>query len=101
IFDQQKEFSGRAKQLYEEVKRKNPNTARCMGSLRYADKDRFIPLQIADKFAYEAMKNMLNLRYDPTRKERIALTTMKAGKVIQTLKYLDAETLQRIVDVQS
>jgi hypothetical protein len=100
VFDQQEEFSGRAKQFYDEVKRKNPNTARCMGSSTYADKRRFVPLQIADKLAYEAMKNMLNLKYDPERKERIALTRMKAGRVIQTLNYLDEQMLQRIVDVQ-
>jgi hypothetical protein len=100
VFDQQEEFSGRAKQFYDEVKRKNPNIARCMGSLTYADKRRFVPLQIADKLAYEAMKNMLNLKYDPERRERIALTRMKAGQVIQTLNYLDEQMLQRIVDVQ-
>jgi hypothetical protein len=99
VFDQQEEFSGRAKKLYDEVKRKNPKTAPCMGTLTYADKKRFVPLQIADKLAYEAMKNMLNLRYDPERKERIALTRMKTG-VIRTLNYLDEQMLQRIVDVQ-
>lgn len=99
-FDQQEEFSGRAKKLIDEVKRKNPNTAPCMGPLIYADKKKFVPLQIADKLAYEAMKHMLNLRYDPKRNERIALKRMKEGKIIQSLKYLDAETLQRIVDVQ-
>jgi hypothetical protein len=100
IFDQQEQFSGRARQLYVEVKRKNPNAARCMGTLSYADRRRFVQLQVADKFAYEAMKNMLNLRYDPKRKERVALTRMKTGRIIQTLNYLDAEMLQRIVDVQ-
>jgi len=100
IFDQQEQFSGRAKQLYHEVKRKNPNAARCMGTLTYADRRRFVQLQVADKFAYEAMKNMLNVRYDPQRRERVALTRMKTGRIIQSLKYLDAEALQLIVDVQ-
>jgi hypothetical protein len=100
IFDQHEQFGQRARQLYEVVKQKNPNTAPCMGTLTYADKRRFVPLQIADKFAYEAMKNMLNLRYDPQRKERIALARMKEGGIIQTLNYLDAQMLQRIVYVQ-
>jgi hypothetical protein len=99
-FDQQEEFSGRAKKLYDEVRIKNPHTAPCMGPLIYADKKKFVPLQIADKLAYEAMKNMLNLRYDPQRRERIALTRMLEGKKIQSLKYLDQKTLQLIVDVQ-
>jgi hypothetical protein len=100
IFDRQKEFSGRAKHLYDEVKQKNPDTAPSMGTLSYADKVRFTPLQIADKLAYEAMKNMLNLRYDPQRKERVAFSRMKEGGVIQTLNYLDEQMLHRIVAVQ-
>jgi len=100
IFDQQEEFSGRAKQLYDQVKKKNPNIAPCMGTLTYADRERFVPLQVADKLAYEAMKNMLNLKYDPQRKERVALTRLKAGKVVRALKYLDEQILHRIVAVQ-
>ena len=101
VFDQHEEFSGQAKRLYDEVKAKNPGVAPCMGTLVYADKDRFIPLQVADKLAYEAMKNLLNLKYDPERKERIALTRMKEGRTIQTLNYLDEQMLHRIVDIHS
>jgi hypothetical protein len=101
IFDQQEEFSGRVKQMYDGVKDRNPNAATCMGTLTYADKKKFIPLQVADKLAYEVMKNMLNIRHDPARKERIALTRMKEGEVIQALSYLDREILSKIVDGQS
>jgi hypothetical protein len=58
-------------------------------------------LQIADKLAYEVMKNMLNLKYDPTRKERIALTRMKEGQIIQTINYLERNVLSKIIDGQS
>lgn len=100
IFDQQKEFSGRARAFYHEIKLKNPNVARCMGSLTYEDKCEYVPLQIADKLAYESMKNMLNLRYEPLRPERVALSRMKSGGIIQTLNYVDGPMLDRIVRVQ-
>jgi hypothetical protein len=64
MFDQQEEFSGRAKIVYDAVREKNPSTASCMGTLKYADRRRFTPLQIADKLAYEIMKNMLNLKVE-------------------------------------
>jgi hypothetical protein len=101
VFDQQHEFSGRAKKLYADVKAKNPTAATCMGSLAYADKKKVTPLQLADKLTYEVMKHMLNLRYDPTRKERIALTRMTEGHVIHSLNYLDHATLTKIVNGQS
>lgn len=99
IFDQHEQFSGRAKQMYDDVKQKNPNTAPCMGSLTYAQKERFTPLQIADKLAYEIMKNMLNIRYDSSRPERLALSRMKE-KVIQTINYLDRGFLESLVNAQ-
>jgi hypothetical protein len=101
VFEEQEEFSGRAKRLYDRVKIKNPTAAECMGTLTYADKRRFIPLQIADKLAYEAMKNLLNLRHDHERAERVALTRMKDAQVIASLNYLNREFLERIVKGQT
>ena len=100
IFDQIEQFSGRAKEMYDKVKVANPHFANHMGTLTYADKREFVPLQIADKLAYEVMKNMLNLRHDPERKERISLTRMKKGRVIQVIRYMDRESLEKIVDSQ-
>jgi hypothetical protein len=100
IFDQQEEFQGRAKQLYDNVRSQSPHLARHMGTLTYADKRKFVPLQVADKLAYEVMKNMLNMKYDPKRKERIALTRMKEGRVIQAIRYMDRDFLDLIVREQ-
>ena len=80
IFDRQEEFSGRAKSLYDGVLNLNPYLAARMGSLTYADKREFEPLQVADNLAYECMKLMLNKLYDPTRPERISIKRMK-GKI--------------------
>jgi len=100
IFEEQEEFSGRAKQLYDEVKKKNPEAAQCMGSLTYAEKRQFVPLQLADKLAYEAMKNILNVRYDPNRAERIALTRMKQAGRIAALTYIDEAFLRKVIEAQ-
>ncbi len=100
IFDRQEEFQGRARQLYDEVRQQSPHLAKHMGTLSYADKRKFIPLQIADKLAYEVMKNMLNMKYDPDRKERTALTRMKEGRIIQAIRYMDRDFLDLIVREQ-
>lgn len=98
VFEEQEEFSGRAKRLYDQVKVKNPTAAKYMGTLTYADKKRFVPLQIADKLAYEAMKNLLNLRHDSRRRERIALSRLKGR--ISSLNYLDKSFLEKLIDAQ-
>jgi hypothetical protein len=100
IFEQQDEFSGRAKALYDEVREKNPTAAKCMGSLTYAPKDKFTPLQMADKLVYEVMKAALNTKYDPSRAERKSLTAMKDARVISTIRYLDFKTLELLVSNQ-
>jgi hypothetical protein len=76
IFEEQDEFSGRAKVLYEKFKAMNKKHAPRLGSLSYAAKRKFIPLEIADNLAYETMKEILNTNYDPTRTRRIAMKKM-------------------------
>lgn len=100
IFEQQDEFSGKSQDLYEQVRKKNPTAATCMGTLTYAPAEKFIPLQIADKLVYEVMKAALNSRYDSTRPERKSLTAMKESRIINTLRYLDALTLENLVAAQ-
>ena len=100
IFEQQDEFSGRSKTLYGEVREKNPTAAKCMGSITYSPKNKFVPLQIADKLVYEVMKAALNTKYDPNRAERKSLTAMKNARIISTIRYLDFNTLQMLVSNQ-
>ena len=76
VFEEQGEFSGRAKILYEEFKSLNRKEASRMGSLVYRNKRDCVPLEIADNLAYEVMKEILNNRYDPTRPRRIAMEKM-------------------------
>jgi len=76
VFEDQEEFSGRAKILYDKFKALNVVCASRFGTLTYAPKRKFIPLEIADNLAYEAMKEILNNKYDPTRARRIAMEKM-------------------------
>jgi hypothetical protein len=76
IFEDQEEFSGRAKTLYDKFKALNKSYAANLGTLTYAPKDKFVPLEIADNLAYETMKEILNNKFEPTRARRIAMEKM-------------------------
>jgi len=96
IFEEQGEFSGRAKRLYDEVRRLNPELAPRMGSLHYAEKKKFAPLQVADNGAYEVMKHLLNERYDPTRPERISVGEIR--KRFGALGVIDRHALEQMAE---
>lgn len=100
VFEQQDEFSRRSKSLYDEVRIKNPTAAKCMGSLTYAPKEKFVPLQVADKLVYEVMKAALNTRYDPNRAERKSLSAMKNARIISKIMYLDSKVIEALVSAQ-
>jgi hypothetical protein len=76
IFEEQEEFSGRAKGLYDRFKKINPEYAPRLGTVTYAPKQKFIPLEIADNLAYETMKEVLNNKFDPERPRRISMAKM-------------------------
>ncbi len=95
IFDQQEEFSGRAKQSFDLLKLEKPELGARMGSLSYQDKRRFVPLQVADNLAYEVMKGLLNQRFDPDRPERKALTELR--KCIKFIRYADKYFLEQLI----
>jgi hypothetical protein len=87
VFEEQEEFSGKAKTLYDKFKRFNVAHTSRMGSLTYASKGQRIPLEIADNLAYETMKEILNNRYDPERPRRISM-----GKMIPRLRNISLMT---------
>lgn len=76
IFEEQKEFGGRSKGLLEKFRVINPRYSARLGTVTYAGKTEFVPLEIADNLAYEVMKEILNKKYDPTRPRRIAMEKM-------------------------
>ncbi len=76
VFEEQEEFSGRTKALYDKFRAINTKYSERLGSLAYSPKERFIPLEMADNLAYETMKEILNKKFDPTRPTRIAMEKM-------------------------
>jgi hypothetical protein len=58
-----------AEAAYEELKEKNPRSAKRMGSMTHADDKAVLPLQMADLIAYEARRAMLyQLQHRPVSK---------------------------------
>jgi hypothetical protein len=95
IFEEQEEYSGRAKRLYDQFRRTNLTYAPRMGSLTYASKGAFIPLEIADKLAYETMKEILNNKYDRTRPRRKSMERMLPR--IRSISLLTEPQLEKLV----
>ena len=96
VFEDQEEFSGRTKRLFDEFKKMNPNYAPRLTTLTYAPKRQFIPLQVADNLAYETMKEIHNREYDPTRSRRISMAKMIPK--IQSIKLVDRRVLQLMTE---
>jgi hypothetical protein len=76
VFEDQKEFRGRARWLVDKFRAINPRYSARLGTVTYAAKTKLVPLEIADNLAYEVMKEILNTKYDPTRPRRIAMEKM-------------------------
>jgi hypothetical protein len=95
VFEEQEELSGRTKKLYDLFKKTNPQYAPRLGTLAYASKIRFVPLEIADNLAYETMKDILNRTFDPQRPRRIAMDKMRAR--IRKISLWREQDLQNLV----
>jgi hypothetical protein len=59
----------------------NRHDAPRLGSLSHTTKTKCVPLEIADNLAYDAMKEILNQKYDPNGKRR----TVMERKVVSPL----------------
>src|SRR5215469_12235012 len=76
IFDENEEVSGRAKQMYDEFRKENPQVSKWLVGMSYERDTRFLVLQAADNLAYEVNKWLFNAKYDAKRKERRAMTRL-------------------------
>jgi hypothetical protein len=94
MFEENNVVSGQAKQIYEELKRKNPELSAFMGSLTYGSKKENIPLQVADELAFEAAKNVGNW-IDGTR-YRMPIQLMIEAKIL-SLSYLDRKGMEDFI----
>jgi hypothetical protein len=95
FFDRNEEVSGRAKELYYDVKDRNPNLEAYMGSLTYDERCRLTPLQVVDELAFESMKNAQ--AHKKNRIDRKPIKRMKEAGALAKHDYLGSQELQRIV----
>jgi Protein of unknown function (DUF3800) len=96
VFEEQEEFSGRAKALYDDFKALNFSYASRLTTLTYASKKQFVPLEVADNVAYEVMKEMLNNRWDPGRDVRKSFRAMRPR--LWHISYLNEQAMINLCD---
>jgi hypothetical protein len=97
VFEEQEEFSARAKALYDDFKHLNPSYAPRLTTLTYASKREFVPLELADNIAYEVMKEILNNRWDPGRDVRKSFQAMQPR--IWNIDYLNQQAMMNLCNV--
>jgi hypothetical protein len=95
VFEQNEKVSGRAKCVYDDVRKRNPELAMCMGSLTYGDRRRLIPLQAADELAFESLKNTLG--WLQGRPDRMPIKRLKEVRVLSSLNVLGRNGIEQIV----
>lgn len=98
IFDIHEEYGGRAKLAFDEYKRKNPLTSKCLLPMHYEDDQTYLMLQAADLLAYETRRLLVDREYHKDRDERTAMVRLRA-RIYKVFK-LDYDGLKRIADHQ-
>ncbi len=98
VFDSHEQYSGKAKQVFDEFCGKNPITSRCLLPPIYETEQDYVMLQAADNLAYECRRLLVNLEHDKTRPERKAMTRLKE-RVYKIYK-LDYCALKTIIEAQ-
>jgi hypothetical protein len=84
IFDTQKEFEKEMGNVHSRLQTKECEFNSQVGTLTYADKRRFIPLQVADTLAYECRKYLERKFIDASVKPRLELQRlMDEGKIFE------------------
>jgi hypothetical protein len=93
FFEQNEKVSGQAKQIYDDLRRKDASIAPYMGTLTYGEKRKMPPLQVADELAFEAAKNVQAVL--DGRKDRRPIERMIEAKILYRSDLL---TLQGMKD---
>ena len=98
VFDSHEQYSGRAKQMFDDFARKNPITSEFLLPPHYeSDKD-YLVLQAADNLAYECRRLLITQDFDTHIPERIAMKRLKE-RVYKVYK-LNYEGLRAICEAQ-
>jgi hypothetical protein len=98
VFDSHEQYSGRAKQSFDEWCRKNPETASFLLPPDYEDDREWIVLQVADNLAYESRRLLITEEYDRHLPERKAMTRLKER--IYRIYKLDYASMKLVLDSQ-
>jgi len=84
IFDTQEEFEPEMNKVHKYLQTPACEFHSQVGSITFADKKKFIPLQIVDTVAYECRKDLDRKMADPNATERAEFTRLKQqGKIFQ------------------
>lgn len=98
VFDSHEQYSGRAKQMFDLFAQKNPLCSQYLLSPQYEDDKKYLILQAADNFAYEARRLVITQEYAKHIPERAAMKRLKE-RVLRIYK-LNYEGLRAIMDSQ-
>jgi len=99
VFDSHKEYSRRAKQMFDEFCRKNPISSQPLLAPHYESDQDYLMLQVADNLAYESRRLLITTEYDTHIPERRAMKRLKE-KIYKIYK-LNYATIKAIMEAQS
>lgn len=98
VFDSQEQYSGRAKQMFDEFCRKNPFSSNYLLPPHYETEQKYVALQVADNVAYECRRLLITTEYDTHIPEREAMKRLKQ-QMLRVYK-LNYETMKMIIEGQ-
>lgn len=99
VFDSHEQYSGRAKQMFDEFCRKNPISSNSLLPPHYEDEKDYRVLQAADNLAYECRRLLITTEYDRHIPERIAMTRLK--KMVYKIYKLNYDAMKGVMEAQS
>ncbi len=77
IYDSHKEYSRKAKEIFDDYRDKNPLWSKWLLSPHYESDQNYILLQVADNLVYEMRKLVIKDAFNEVRAERIAMKRLK------------------------
>ena len=98
VFDTHKQYSGRAKQMFDDFSRKNPISSSYLLPPYYESDQEYIVLQAADNLAYECRRLLITQEYDTHIPERKAMKRLKEN--VYKVYKLHYESLKAILEAQ-
>lgn len=99
VFDEQDEYSGRAKEMFESFAQKNPQCSGHLSPPDYENDKQYLMLQAADNLAYEVRRLCVRQKYETHILKRRAWERLKER--VERVYKLNYEALKVIMDSQT